>query len=332
MDHTTHAEKHRILIVDDELAIVNAVRRELLAAPFGRHRFEIETFTNPLAALERAGTQTFEVVISDYRMPEMDGLSFLKALVPLQPDCVRIVLSGQTDFEALIRMINETHIYRFIPKPWNDYFLKSSLSQAIDFRTVSIENRTLANRLRQRGIDIPHGAINPIDQILVVDDEMDVAQSIVRCLTQRSALDSMLRSIWEVGSPERSADLDSSRISVQIANTPHHALKMAESVDYSCVISDYHMPGMDGTRLLAEMTDRLPDCACILMAEDTDNEGLINALDLAQIQAFLTKPWVGFVLRAAVGQALTRRRLLIENRTLAQMCRAANCAPFAATD
>jgi DNA-binding NtrC family response regulator len=332
MTNATFSKKHRILIVDDELPIVNAVRRELLTAPFGRHQFDIETFTNPLTALDRAATQEFEVVISDYRMPEMDGLSFLKALTPLQPDCVRIVLSGQTDFEALIRMINETHIYRFIPKPWNDYFLKSSLSQAIDFRTVRLENRALANRLRQRGIDIPYGAINPIDQILVVDDELDVAQSIVRCLTQRSALDSMFRTIWEDGSPGRAPDLDSSRISVQIANSPLHALKMAESVEYSCVISDYHMPEMNGARLLAEIADRLPDSACILMAEDADSEGLINALDLAQIQSFLTKPWVGFVLRAAVAQALARRRLLMENRTLAQMCRAANCAALVATD
>jgi DNA-binding NtrC family response regulator len=327
MNQTTRSEKRRILIVDDELAIVNAVRRELLLAPFGRHRYEIETFTNPLAALERAKTEEFEVVISDYRMPEMDGLSFLKALVPLQPDCARIVLSGQTDFEALIRMINETHIYRFIPKPWSSYFLKSSINQAIDFREASINNRVLADSLRQRGIDIPPHTLNPIDQILVVDPDIDAAQSIVRGLTQRSALDSMFRMVWEEGTQGHSADLDSSRISVQISISAQHASKMADTIDYSCVISEYSLPGLDGAQLLAQIVDKCPDCACILMSDDVDSEGLITALDLAQIQAFLTKPWVGFVLRAAVAQALARRRLLIENRVLAQMCRTADLAP-----
>ena len=88
--------KHRILVVDDESGIVNAVRRELSTPPFGRHRYEVEGFTSPLQALERAKVQEFDAVLSDYRMPEMNGLDFIKALVRIQPDCTRIVLSGMS--------------------------------------------------------------------------------------------------------------------------------------------------------------------------------------------------------------------------------------------
>ena len=78
MDNANTPEKHRVLVVDDEEGIVNAVRREFSTPPFKRFRYEIECFTNPLLALERAKEQEFEAVLSDYRMPEMNGLDFLK--------------------------------------------------------------------------------------------------------------------------------------------------------------------------------------------------------------------------------------------------------------
>jgi DNA-binding NtrC family response regulator len=324
VDNPSTPEKRRILIVDDEAGIVNAVRRELSTPPLGRHHYEIETFTSPVEALERAREQEFEVVLSDFRMPEMDGLAFLKAFAALQPDCVRLVLSGQTDFDALIRMINETHIYRFIPKPWSSYFLKSSIAQAVDFRQANVNNRLLAKTLRDHGIDLPLGAINTVDHILVVDDDVNVANAVARALTQRSRLDDVFREVREEAAHGRVADLNPANVSVQISNTPQHALRMADDVTFSCVIADYRMPGMDGAQFLANFVEKQPDCACILMSGVADMEGIVTALDLAHLHAFIAKPWGDFELRAAVAQALTRRRLVLENRVLAQMCKARN--------
>ena len=101
----TQPKEHPILLVDDEPGILNAVRRELQSTPHGRHRFRAEAFSNPDEALECAQKQVFEVVISDYHMPIMDGLAFIKAFARKQPDCIRIVMSGQTDRGALARMI-----------------------------------------------------------------------------------------------------------------------------------------------------------------------------------------------------------------------------------
>jgi DNA-binding NtrC family response regulator len=314
---------HRILLVDDEQGILNAVRRELSTPPFGRHRYEIETFTNPLEALERAKVQEFEAVLSDYRMPEMSGLDFLNALGKIQPDCARIVLSGQTDLDSLIRMINETHIYRFIPKPWSSYFLKSSLAQAIDFRQANVEGLHLAKTLRAHGIDLPLGAMNAVDQVLVVDDDVNVANAVARNLTQRSRLDDVFREVRE-DAHNLVPNIDPARISVQISNSPQHALKMAGDVTFSCVIADYRMPGMDGAQFLAAFAEKQPDCACIMLSGAANMESIVIALDLAHIHAFIAKPWTDYELRAAVAQALMRRRLAVENRVLAQMCKARN--------
>ncbi len=310
---------HSILVVDDEPGIVNAVRRELASPPYGRYRFEVETFTNPLEALERARTVEFEVVISDFRMPEMDGLEFLRQFATQQADCVRMVLSGQTDFTSLIRMINETHIYRFIPKPWSAYFLKSSVAQAVGFRHANVENRRLANILREHDIALPVGTMNPIDQILVVDDDINVANSVALNLTQRNRLNEVFRVAREEGGHPAN-QLEPSSISVQLSNDPLHALKMASEVTYSCVIADYRMPGIDGAQFLASFNEKQPDCATILLSGDSDIEAVVMALDRAHIHAFLHKPWDDYELRAAVAQVLAQRRLRLENRMLAQLC------------
>ena len=321
MENAAAPQPHRILIVDDEPGVLNAVRRELLTPPLGMHRYEIEAFSDPRQALERARVQEFEVVLSDYRMPEMDGLEFLTEMVRIQPDCARIVLSGQTDFDTLVRMINETHIYRFIPKPWSSYFLKSTLSQAIVFRQVNHENRRLAKLLRDHGIAVPAGAVNAVDQILVVDDEMNVANAIARSLTRRSPLDDVFREVREdARSPV--PEINPSRISVQVTDSPPHGLKVADEVSFSCVIADYRMPVMDGAQFLTAFHEKQPDCVCIMLSGHANLENLVIALDLAHIHAFIPKPWGDYELRAAVAQGLMRRRLLLENRVLADLCKA----------
>ncbi|OHC66454.1 MAG: hypothetical protein A2040_15545 [Rhodocyclales bacterium GWA2_65_19] len=320
----TSAPPHAVLVVDDEPGIVNAIRRELSTPPLGRYRYAVEGFTDPAAALQRADEQEFEVVVTDYRMPAMDGLEFLKALHAVQPDCVRVVLSGQTDMAALVEMINQTHIYRFIPKPWSSSFLKSTIMQAIDFRSVQVNNRRMAKALRSEGIDLPLDAINQVDQILVVDDEIAVAHAVARDLTRRSRLDDVFSAMRSEMLQHRAPELDANRVSVQVTDSPLHALKMADDMTFSCVIADYQMPGMDGARFLEAFAEKQPDTACIMLSGAANLDNIVFALDMAHIHNFIAKPWTDYELRAIVAQALTRRRLDLENQVLARMCKARN--------
>jgi DNA-binding NtrC family response regulator len=318
MSNIIHPE-FSVLVVDDEQGIVNAIRRELNTPPLGRYRYSIEGFTDPAAALARAKEKTFAVVIVDYRMPQMTGLDFLKALYDIQPDCARIVLSGQTDMDALVHMINETHIYRFIPKPWSDYFLKSSLSQAIDFHQAVLRNRKMADCLRRQGAEFPASAVGDAEQILVVDDDIDVCHAVARDLTHSSRLDELFSALRV--DANRPPLLGRMQLSVQISTSPVHALQMADSVSFACIIADYKMPVMDGVKLLEAFIEKQPDCTGILLSGAAGMDEVIAALDLAHIHSYLAKPWSDFELRTAVAQALTRRRLLIENRMLAELCR-----------
>ena len=142
----------RVLLVDDEEAILKSLKRLLRAAPCaaGSKQFmlDVEVFTSPLEALERAAEMPFDIVLSDYRMPEMDGVEFLKAFKLIQPDASRLILSGYADLNALLRAVNEIGIDRFIGKPWNDYELLSAIAQSLAHRDLMLENRQLANLIR----------------------------------------------------------------------------------------------------------------------------------------------------------------------------------------
>ncbi|MEN9491785.1 MAG: hypothetical protein RJA63_2234 [Pseudomonadota bacterium] len=142
----------QILILDDEPAILQSLRRLLRIAPcsYGNRIYEldIEAFSSATAALARASHSPFDLFLTDYRMPEMDGVSFLKAVKAIQPDAGRLILSGYADLNGLLRAVNEVGIDRFIGKPWNDYELVAAIAQTLANRDLQLENRRLADLMR----------------------------------------------------------------------------------------------------------------------------------------------------------------------------------------
>jgi len=142
----------RIMLVDDEESILKALQRLLRVAPctYGNQTFslEVDAFSSPETALKSARHEDYDLIISDYRMPVMDGIEFLTAVKAIQPDAARLILSGYADLNALLRAVNEVGVERFIAKPWNDYELLSAIAQALAHRELLLENRNLANLVR----------------------------------------------------------------------------------------------------------------------------------------------------------------------------------------
>ena len=142
----------RILIVDDDESILKALRRLLSMTPCttGETSFTlvVDIFSSPHEALEKARHTAFDLVISDYRMPIMNGVQFLKAFREIQPDAARLILSGYSDLNGLIGAINEAGISRFISKPWNDYELVSAIAKILALRELTLENQRLADQAR----------------------------------------------------------------------------------------------------------------------------------------------------------------------------------------
>ncbi len=131
----------RILCVDDEAGVLKAVKRV----------FENEPYEVLTAASGKEGLKVLEeampvhVVIADYRMPQMDGVEFLRRVYHSWPDTVRMVLSGFADTSTVIAAINEGQIYKFIIKPWNNDELRITVANAIE-RYVLVQERNRAEK------------------------------------------------------------------------------------------------------------------------------------------------------------------------------------------
>lgn len=137
----------RMLIVDDENNVLRALRRTLQRA-FAGEDLHLETFDDPRLALERLGNTMFDLVISDFRMPPMDGVTFLKRVRQLQPDSVRLILSASTDFDALMSALNEAEIFRYLTKPWDDDNLVATVRLGLTRHEQLLEDRRLADEAR----------------------------------------------------------------------------------------------------------------------------------------------------------------------------------------
>lgn len=139
----------RLLLVDDETNLLRALKR-MLDRHFAGKEIVVEIFDDPEAALQRAGEVSFDVVISDYRMPLMDGVTFLRCFSCIQPDATRLILSAATDFNALVTAINEIGIFRYVAKPWEDQDLVSTIEAAWRHRERLLEEQALSNEARRK--------------------------------------------------------------------------------------------------------------------------------------------------------------------------------------
>jgi len=143
-------EPIRILCIDDEQNVLRSLKRlflddsyEVLTAPSG---------AEGLLILAQSGT--VPVVISDYRMPGMNGVEFLSEVRKRWPETVRIVLSGYADTGAIVSAINEGQIYRFVAKPWNDDELRVTVANALERYDLGRKNLELTEELRRKNDEL----------------------------------------------------------------------------------------------------------------------------------------------------------------------------------
>ena len=140
-----------VLIVDDDAHVLAALRRELMrgwAASGGQAR--VRTFTSGACALDALRGEPADVVVSDYRMPGMDGVELLCLIRDLQPATGRILMSGSTDFSFLLKAVNQAAVERVLLKPWFDGELVDAVRQSIRCRRLLLENTKLTEQLAAR--------------------------------------------------------------------------------------------------------------------------------------------------------------------------------------
>ena len=149
--------KPPILCVDDEPAVLEGMRDNL------RRTFRVTTAGSGAEGLELLTEQQFAVVLSDMRMPEMDGAQFLTRARQIAPDTTRMLLTGYADIESAISAVNDGQVFRFLTKPCSQDRLVSSLAAGVEqHRLVTAERVLLEQTLS--------GAVKALSTVLSVSN------------------------------------------------------------------------------------------------------------------------------------------------------------------
>ena len=149
----------RVLVVDDELPVLNALRR-LLQRHFKPQQLGVEVCADPLHALQRLHEAHFDVLISDYRMARLDGVTLLARARALDPRTVRLMLSAAADFGTVLAAVNRAGVFRFIPKPWSEPQLLTALRAALVFDPCAVPS---ADELERRRLEALEPGITQVE-------------------------------------------------------------------------------------------------------------------------------------------------------------------------
>jgi len=135
---TTSVRQVSILCVDDEPSVLGALRRL-----FQARGYRVLIAQGGVAGLETLQAEYVDLVISDMRMPEMDGAQFLEQVRSRWPETVRLLLTGYSDIRSTVDAINHGEVYRYVTKPWDDEDIALIVRQALERQALEREKRRL---------------------------------------------------------------------------------------------------------------------------------------------------------------------------------------------
>ncbi|MEI8388894.1 MAG: HD domain-containing phosphohydrolase [bacterium] len=159
--------KYNILVTDDEIDNLQLFKRTL------RSNYNVFLANSGFEALEILKSNKIDMIISDQKMPGMDGVELLKKTLNYAPDAVRILITAYTDSSSLIRAINEGKIHRYLGKPWNANDLLNVIEASFEVYQLNIDNQSLALDLKE----LFSGTISAITEALDAKDHYTFGRS-----------------------------------------------------------------------------------------------------------------------------------------------------------
>ncbi|QJB57183.1 HD domain-containing phosphohydrolase [Pseudodesulfovibrio sp. zrk46] len=178
--------KQRILLVDDEPNVLSALRRQL------RDLFEVEIDTDPLNALANIDKKhPFAAVVSDFRMPKMNGIEFLKEVKELSPDTTRLMLTGYADLNNAIHAVNDGNVFRFLTKPCEKEDLRKHVVEGVRQFDLVTAKKVLMEKTLKGSIELLGeitSLVNP-----VAGEQVNRVRRYVRYLAEKKGVKDLWR-------------------------------------------------------------------------------------------------------------------------------------------
>lgn len=194
--------RYQILLVDDDSNVLSALRRV-----FRQENYEIVCCQDPKAALNRLESESFQLIISDYMMPDMNGGDLLKHARDMRPDMIRIMLTGHADVNAVVGAMKTGAVYKFILKPWNDEDLRVTVALALEQHELKKKNNALKrdNQVKTKEIEqlAKFGVTNRSQLAVMLNKRgllnLQQVQELMRIQQQQQRKDAMVKLIVERG-------------------------------------------------------------------------------------------------------------------------------------
>lgn len=162
-------KKRKILLVDDEENNLSFMVRCLHNEPY-----ELIKSSSAVKAVEMIKNgQHFDVILTDHKMPNMDGIEFLEKVGDIDPDCIKILVTAYSDTDILIDSINKAKVYRYIKKPYTPDELVITVRTAIEYIQLKEDNKNLVADLK----DLFTGTIKAIVEALDAKDSFTLGRS-----------------------------------------------------------------------------------------------------------------------------------------------------------
>jgi serine/threonine-protein kinase len=261
-----------VLFVDDEERVLNALNHLF------QDSYDVETASGGAQALDRLAARRFHVLVSDQRMPEMVGVELLRQAKGVAPGTVRLLLTGYSDLAAIVGSVNESEVFRFVSKPWQEEDLRATLAEAVDV-AIAIEAAAKA----------PAASV-PRDAAVLVLGEPALARA-----ARELAKDAY-------------AVLDAGKLDA--------ALEILAAREIAALVCDLDFGGKDPAALLRALKKASPQTQLIAASAASDSELVISLINEARIYRFLRKPVNYALLQGALAAAIGRYARLVRSPAL----------------
>jgi len=261
-----------VLFVDDEERVLSAL------GYLFRDTYDVEVANSGTAALERLHARRFHVLVSDQRMPGMPGVELLRQAKGIAPGAVRLLLTGYSDLAAIVGSVNESEVFRFVSKPWQEEDLRATIAEAVDV-AIALEAAAAG----------PAPTL-PSNAAVLVLGEAALARA-VRELAKDS---------YKV---HEAANVDA-------------ALEILAAEEIAAMVCDLDLRANDPAILLRILKKSSPQTQLITVSAASDSELIISLINEARIYRFLKKPVNFALLHGALLAALGRYARLARSPAL----------------
>jgi len=242
--------KPTLLLIDDEERILRSLRMLFFIG------YNVRTTTEPNEAIRILREEKVHVIVSDQRMPQMQGSELLRIARETSPATMRILLTGYSDLDASIASVNEGEVFRYLMKPWNAEEVKKVVAEAAAIAAASFAVQSHAEPAAETANSKP--------RVLIMDHDEATAKTVHETLGDRCEI------IW--------------------ASDAQHAMEELAKQDVSVVVSDLMLGETNVGYILKTIKQLNPQTQCIVVTSFNDTSRLIELINQAQITRFLPKP------------------------------------------